>query len=215
MEITYLGHSAFLIKCGKVTVITDPFDESVGFPFKKIEANIVTVSHHHYDHDATSLISGEPLILDMAGEYEKDEVRITGWETFHDESNGSERGKNIVFKIEYSGVSVLHLGDLGHLLTSDMIEEIGVVDVLLTPIGGVFTINSDLATKIVSKIEPSYVIPMHFRTSSHSESFAQMSTEESFLQKMGAATVVASESLKLTTSSEEKGDTQVILLQKA
>lgn len=214
MEITYLGHSAFMIKCGKVTVITDPFADSVGFPFKKTEANIVTVSHHHYDHDATSLIAGEPLILDMAGEYEKDEVRITGWETFHDESSGSERGKNIIFKIEYGGVSVLHLGDLGHLLSSDLIEEIGNVDVALVPVGGVFTINSDLASKIVSKIEPSYVIPMHYLTPSHSEGFAQMNTEESFLQKMGATAIVASESLKVASTSEEKGDTQVILLQK-
>ena len=210
MEIQYLGHASFLIKCGKIRLVTDPFNSEVGFDFPSTEASIVTVSHHHHDHDALGAIKGAPLVLDMAGEYEKEEVRITGWETFHDDSEGSERGKNVIFKIEYGGASVLHLGDLGHQLSSDLLEEIGSVDVLLVPVGGVYTINAEEATKIVRKIEPNIDIPMHFKTPAHSEKFETLSTEESFLQK-SAASISPIDSLKVVPG-QESDDTEVVLL---
>ncbi|MGB2731922.1 MAG: MBL fold metallo-hydrolase [Microgenomates group bacterium] len=163
MQLKYLGHSSFLIKSKDAKVVTDPFDpKAVGLKFPKQEADIVTMSHGHADHNHSAGVSAEALVVDWPGEYEKMGVRITGYSTFHDKEKGAQRGENIIYKIEADDISILHCGDLGHTLTDDLVEEIGDVDILLIPVGGHYTINSAEALSVVHKIEPAIVIPMHY-----------------------------------------------------
>jgi L-ascorbate metabolism protein UlaG (beta-lactamase superfamily) len=191
MEIKYLGHSSFLIKTKTAKIVTDPFDpEMVGLKFSKTEADIVTISHGHKDHNQFKNVSGingvSPLMIDMPGEFEKMGIRIFGFQTFHDKTNGSERGENIMYKFESEGMSLLHCGDLGKIPEESFLETIGEVDVLLVPVGGFYTIDSDEAVSLVKKIEPSIVIPMHYKTEKSSKDFSEKLTGVSeFTKKFG------------------------------
>jgi L-ascorbate metabolism protein UlaG (beta-lactamase superfamily) len=184
MEIKYLGHSSFLIKTKDAKVVMDPFDpKSVGLKFSKQEADVVTISHAHKDHFFTELIEGEPLILTWPGQFEKKGVRIWGFGSFHDKVEGKERGENVLYKIESEGVSILHCGDLGAVLTDVQIDEIGDVDVLLVPVGGKYSLTADEAINLIKKLEPAIVIPMHYgRPGLLIEGLAPL---EEFLKKIG------------------------------
>jgi len=167
MEIKYLGHSSFLIKTKTAKIVTDPFDPGmVGIKFPKTEANIVAISHNHKDHNQFKNVSGingvDPLTIDMPGEFEKLGVRIFGFQSFHDKTQGSERGENILYKFESEGISVLHCGDLGVIPEESFLETIGEIDILLVPVGGIYTIDSEEAFQLVKKVEPAIVIPMHY-----------------------------------------------------
>jgi len=166
MKIRWLGHASFLLQAedGK-RIITDPFDTSVGYPVKENEADIVTVSHDHFDHNYISAIKGNPQVIRSAGEHNIAGVIIKGLSAFHDASKGSQRGKNIIFSIAIDGMNVVHLGDLGHTLDEAELKEIGKVDILLIPVGGFFTINFADADEVVRQIKPRIAIPMHYKTS--------------------------------------------------
>lgn len=169
MEIKFLGQSCFQIKGKKVTIVTDPFDpEAVGLKLPRLSAEIVTVSHHHSDHNNFSAISGtpqksQPFVVDGPGEYEISEVRIIGITSFHDKQQGKNRGKNTIYNIELEGLRITHLGDLGHKLTEEQIEEIGSTDILLIPVGGTYTLGPEEAAEVVSQLSPSIIIPMHYQ----------------------------------------------------
>jgi len=164
MDITYLGHSSFKVGTKTATLVTDPFDSKmVGLKYSGVTAEIVTVSHAHPDHNAVDRVSGVKKIIEGPGEYEVSGISVMGYSTFHDNKNGEERGKNTIYVIEAEGLRIVHLGDLGHVLSDDLIDEIGDVDVLMMPVGGFYTIGPKEATEIVSKIEPYFVIPMHYR----------------------------------------------------
>ncbi len=203
MDIKYFGHSSFFIKSKDAKLVTDPFDSKmVGLKFARVEADIVTVSHHHADHDRTNLVNGDALIIDMPGEYEKKGLRVFGYQTYHDKQKGAERGENLAFKIEGETISVLHCGDLGLVWEDSFIDQLGEVDVLLVPVGGFYTIDSDEAVELVKKIEPSIVIPMHYNNSKlNQQVFDKLSPVDDFLKKIGAEnlTPVA----KLTVKKEE------------
>lgn len=191
MDIKYLGHSSFFIKTKNAKIVTDPFSpESTGLKFAKTEADIVTISHDHGDHNYVDGIKGEPLVLSWPGEFEKMQVRVTGYASFHDSKEGEERGPNVMYKFEDNDISLLHCGDLGHSLTDAVIEEIGTVDVLMIPVGGFYTIDAKQAAKVVSQIEPSIVIPMHYNQDGlNQEIFANMTDVQAFLKEMGAEDV--------------------------
>jgi len=167
MEIYHLGHASFKIRGRQATLVTDPFSpEMTGLKFPKVEADIVTVSHQHEDHNAISnlksQISNGPLIISGPGEYESRGVKILGISTFHDSSQGSERGKNTVYQIKMDGLTLVHLGDLGEKLTTEQVETLNGVDILMVPVGGVYTIDSKGAVQVVGQLEPRIVIPMHY-----------------------------------------------------
>ncbi|MBI2954498.1 MAG: MBL fold metallo-hydrolase [Chloroflexi bacterium] len=164
MEITWLGHSCFRIKSKEATIVTDPYDRSVGYQMGKVSADIVTVSHGHSDHNYVAAIGGEPKIVAAPGEYEIKGVLITGIQTAHDAEGGKKRGKNSVYLIETEDMVVCHLGDLGHIPTPDQVEEMSNVDILMVPVGGNYTISADQAPEVISLIEPKIVIPMHYKT---------------------------------------------------
>lgn len=191
MEIKYLGRSSFLIKTKTAKLVTDPFNpEMIGLKFPKTEADIVTVSHQHQDHNQVKNISGingvNPLIIDMPGEFEKMGVRIFGFQSFHDKTSGSERGENILYKIEAEGLSVLHCGDLGVVPEESFLEAIGEVDILLVPVGGFYTIDAEEAFQLVKKVEPLIVVPMHYNSGKSSKKEeSQLAEVSEFTKKFG------------------------------
>lgn len=202
MEITKLGHSSFKLKGKKVTVVTDPFDsEMVGIKFPKVEANIVTISHSHKDHSSRESVLGTPTIIDGPGEYEIAEVFIRGISSYHDNEGGVKRGKNIIYRIEIDGLVLAHLGDLGHKLTDDQVDQLGNVDILMVPVGGVYTIGPIQAAEVVAQIEPNIVLPMHyFEDYLKKDAFGQLEKVDKFFSQIGREKVVAP---KLTISPEK------------
>ncbi len=167
MHLTWLGHSCFKIqdKIGPegITIITDPFDKSIGLKPPRLEAQIVTVSHGHYDHNNVAAIKGKPFVVNQAGEYDIKGISIIGVESYHDDKQGAERGKNIIFWLEVDGISIVHLGDLGAVLTEKQIAHIPRVDILLIPVGGKYTIGPRQAVEVVHQLEPRLIIPMHYK----------------------------------------------------
>ncbi len=165
LQIRWHGHSCFEIT-NEVTVITDPHDgKSIGIPAPSAKADIILVSHNHYDHD-----SGVKLVEKEDSKVVTDErkrnisnVQIEGVPVFHDESHGMKRGKNIIYKFTLDGINFCHLGDLGHDLEEETLNKIGQVDILFIPVGGTFTIDAEKACKIINKIKPKIAIPMHYK----------------------------------------------------
>jgi L-ascorbate metabolism protein UlaG (beta-lactamase superfamily) len=168
MEIKHIGHSCFEIKSKNVTIVTDPYSEDVGLKLPKLKADIVTVSHDHFDHNNSSAVDGvsaekKPFVINNPGGYEIQGVLIEGISTFHDGEEGKKRGVNTVYDIKLEGITFCHLGDLGADLTEEQIEELDGVDVLFVPVGGSdVTLDAEGAVKIVNKIEPRIIIPMHY-----------------------------------------------------
>ncbi|HHU49663.1 MAG: MBL fold metallo-hydrolase [Caldicoprobacterales bacterium] len=165
MKIKWLGHSCFLITSSAgVRILTDPFDSTVGYKVPEVEADIVTTSHDHYDHNYVKAVKGEFVHLHTAGQHNVKGIEITGVDTFHDEAGGSKRGNNIVFTFLVDGIKICHLGDLGHILTDGQLEQIGQTDILLLPVGGTYTIDYMQATELATIMNPRLVIPMHYKT---------------------------------------------------
>ncbi len=142
----------------------DPFDETLGYRVPRIRAEIVTVSHNHFDHDAPRMVKGLHPVL--KGEVERDihKIHFKGIKTYHDRKKGKLRGENTVFIIETDGFRIVHLGDLGHTLAEDLRDKIGRVDVLFLPIGGVYTIEPQEAKIVMEELSPRITIPMHYFT---------------------------------------------------
>jgi len=186
MTLKYLGHAAFLIKSKDGKAVTDPFDPSIGLKFPTTEADIVTISHGHQDHNYLKGISGEPLVIDYPGEFEKKGIRVTGYKSYHDKKKGEERGENIMYKIDADEINILHCGDLGAVPDDDLIDQVGEVDILLVPVGGSFTIGAEEAVSLIKKIEPQIVVPMHYNREGLNEKvFSELSPVDDFLKKMG------------------------------
>lgn len=211
MDIKYIGHSSFFIKTKNSRIVTDPFDPKIGLKFPKQEADTVTISHHHSDHDFLGQIAGDPLVLDWPGEFEKQQVRISGFSSFHDKKKGEERGPNILYKIEGDGVSVLHCGDLGVVPDDTFLEQIGTVNVLLVPVGGFYTIDANDAVELIKKVEPSIVIPMHFnRPELDKTVFEKVAPLDDFLKKIGAED--AERTTKLTLKEGDFGEEMKVMV---
>jgi L-ascorbate metabolism protein UlaG (beta-lactamase superfamily) len=187
MEISYLGHSSFKIKGKSASVICDPFDpKTVGLKFASNEADIITISHAHEDHNKISSIKDVKKVISGPGEYEIMGISILGFPSYHDNKSGEERGKNIIFVFEVDGVRIAHLGDLGHELSEKIIEDMGYIDILILPVGGEYTIGPDGATKIVQAVEPSIVIPMHYQVPGlNPATFAKLKSVDGFLKDVG------------------------------
>ncbi|MBL7155343.1 MAG: MBL fold metallo-hydrolase [Candidatus Portnoybacteria bacterium] len=185
MTISWYGLSCFKItnQGGHLTIITDPFNKSFGLKPPRGSADIVTVSHEHDDHNNVKAISGSPFIINNPGEYEIKGIRIIGCSSFHDKKQGQERGLNTIYLIKIDKIRICHLGDLGQeRLTDEQLETIGQVDILIIPIGGLYTIEASEAVKVAKQIEPSLIIPMHYKLPGLKLKFAGVGD---FLKEMG------------------------------
>lgn len=164
MNVKWLGHSSFLVTSeGGVKIITDPYATGMGINYGEIKeaADIVVVSHDHPDHANTKL-PGSPQVV--KGTTEAKGINFTGIAAYHDDTKGSQRGPNTIICFEVDGIRLCHLGDLGHQLSDEQVAAIGEVEVLMIPIGGVFTIDPAGATKVIERLKPQVVIPMHYST---------------------------------------------------
>ena len=166
MKIEYLGHSCFkLTESTGTTIITDPYSDEIGIQLPKgLTADAVTISHAHYDHDNVGAIEGKPTIFRVDGFYELPGVEITGIKSYHDTEEGAKRGENVIFKFRMDGMDICHLGDLGEDCSAELIEMLLPVNILLIPVGGTYTLDSEQAKEYVDRIMPDIVIPMHYRS---------------------------------------------------
>ena len=166
MTIEYLGHSCFkLTESTGTSIVCDPYsEEMVGYSMPQVQADAITVSHHHGDHDCVGNVKGSPVVIDKESSFDLPGVEINSIKSFHDASRGKKRGENVIFKFRMDGIDVCHLGDLGEKCSSDLIETLLPVNVLLIPVGGTYTIDAEMAKEYVDRIMPDIVIPMHYRT---------------------------------------------------
>lgn len=165
MKIKWLGHSCFLLEESTGTkVVTDPYSCEVGHKMPSVEANAVTVSHNHKDHNNISAVGGNPEIISSVGAFEVGGIHIYSIPSFHDDSGGKIRGSNLIFKFRLDGVEICHLGDIGQECSAKILDAIGSTDVLILPVGGTYTIDAKTAKDYVDKIMPDIVIPMHYKT---------------------------------------------------
>ena len=191
MDIYWLGQACFKLKGKTITVIIDPYDsEFTGLKLPKdLTSEIVLSSHDHHDHNNTQAVSKSssgtpPMEFSEPGEYEVGGVVVTGIDSFHDNSQGSQRGKNIIFHMLFDNLNIVHLGDLGQgKLTEAQITQIGETDILLIPVGSVYTIDAKAAAEIVSQLEPKIIIPMHYKVEGLK---FELEGVENFLKEMGA-----------------------------
>lgn len=216
MKIIWHGQSLFEVitlpkQNGEIKIVIDPFDESLGLRVPKLNADILLTSHQHYDHSNIKAVSGEPFLIDGPGEYEVKGTYIKGISAFHDDSLGKERGKITIFTIETEEMKICHLSDFGQKeLTEKQLEEIGEVNILMIPVGGVYTISAREAAAIIKQIEPQIVIPMHYKIPEIKEKLEDL---DKFLKVMG---VKSSEHLeKLSIKKKDlavEGETKIIVL---
>lgn len=173
MELRYFGHAMFSLSAGGATIVIDPFNDDLGYPKPDVAPDAVVISHEHSDHNNVGLVRGRPKVLRGLAEDGKTwatldarvgPMRIVGVPAYHDGEEGRARGKNTVTVIEVEGMRVVHLGDLGHLLSQEQRRAIGAVDVLLIPVGGHFTIGPAEADQVVAQLTTRVVIPMHYKT---------------------------------------------------
>lgn len=213
MLISYLGHSCFKLqdKIGPegVVVVTDPFDKSLGLKIPNFEADIVTLSHEHPNHSNSAALRSDPFVVDAPGEYEIKGVMAQGIKTFHDEKSGAERGANIVFRIEIDGIAIGHLGDLGHVLSDEELEQLGVIDILLVPVGGKYTLETKKVIEVINQIEPRIVIPMHYKLPGAK---SDLEGPEKFIKELGVEPKLE-EKLKLSKKDLPQEGMSLIVLE--
>ena len=165
MLLKWHGHSCFSVVSKERTLLIDPFDEGVGYPLPAVRPSIIVESHQHHDHNSHDRYAGEYVLINRTGKTQAHGFSIEGYPTFHDEFGGKKRGPNIVFEIiTPDGFRIVHCGDLGHRLTEELSSRLEGPDVLLIPVGGVYTIDAAVAREITRRIGPSFVVPMHYKT---------------------------------------------------
>jgi len=169
MNINWYGQSCFQVsssqgKNNHVSIVIDPFDETTGLRVPKLQADIVLVTHEHSDHNNVKAVSGEPFIIEGPGEYDIKGSFIQGISGYHDNAQGAQRGSITIYTIETEGMRLCHLSDLGQKeLSPSQLDKIGDIDILMIPIGGIYTIDAAEAVKIMAQIEPRVIIPMHYK----------------------------------------------------
>lgn len=212
MIITWQGHSCFKIqdKIGPdgVTVITDPFSKEVGLKVPNCEADIVTISHDHYDHNNSAALRGQPLIINCAGEYDYKGILVEGIDSFHDDKEGKECGLNVIYRFEVEDISIVHLGDLGSPLDNGQLEKLAGTDILLIPVGGKYTLDAKKAVEVISQIEPRIVIPMHYKIK---DLKIDIDPVDKFIKEIGVEPTYE-EKLKISKKDLPQEDMELVIL---
>ena len=169
MHIIWHGQSCFQMIIGSskgepVSILIDPFPAAIGLRAPSLSADLLLISHEHQDHNNRKAVRGTSFLIEGPGEYEIKGIFVQGISSFHDAQEGKERGLNTIYAIEAEGLRICHLGDLGQkALTDEQLEKIGDVDILMVPVGGVYTISAKEAAQVISQVEPRLEIPMHYQ----------------------------------------------------
>ena len=206
MKIQWLGHSSFRI-VGSKTVVTDPYG-GIGLAFPEVRADIVTVSHGHFDHNAVESVGGEPAVVDDAGMHKIADVTIKGYNTAHDDVQGAKRGGNIIYLITMDGYTIAHLGDLGCMPDHSVLGALEGVDELLIPVGGTYTLDAAGACETVGLLKPRIVVPMHYQTSALA---FPLDPVEPFLTGLSGWTIHRLQQSECTITRETLGTPRVLV----
>jgi L-ascorbate metabolism protein UlaG (beta-lactamase superfamily) len=213
MEISWLGHSCFQLRGKNIILITDPFTPQQGSSqgeasrLGKLNTSIVTISHNHPGHNNVNGVSGNPRIIRGPGEYEINDVLITGVASYHDDKHGKEYGRNTIYIIHIDELTICHLGDLGHTLHEEQLEEVADADILFVPISGGHSLNATQAAEVISQVEPHIVVPMHYHITA-GEASPALAT---FCREMGVEAINPQPKLTVTRNSLPT-EMQVVLL---
>jgi len=211
MIINWLGLSAFKIQTKDAILAIDPYDK-IGLKMSKFQADILLVSHEHEGHNNTAAIKGTPFLISGPGEYEVKNIFIYGIPAFHDNKEGTEKGRITMYLIEAEGIKISFLSDIGQdNLTEAQLELLGGADILLIPVGGINTINGFSAVKIISQIQPRIVIPMHYKIPGLN---LKLEDVGKFLKEFGVAQPEKLDKLKITKKDLPQEETKVIILNK-
>ncbi len=209
MEIVWYGLNSFrLSERNMASVVTDPYDPGVGLILSRSRADIVTISRDDPQCGYTRGVRGPFRVLNTPGEYEIGGVFVTAISTYADKKKGAARGLNIVFHFDYDGLTLCHLGHLGHVPTQAQVEALGTVDVLLVPVGGGSGLTPALASEVISLLEPAIVIPMRYKTPGLKLS---LGTLNRFLKQMGLEKVKPQDSLKISRRALPS-ETEIVIL---
>ena len=208
MEITWYGHACFRLKDRTATVLTDPYDKSLGLSLPRPRADIVTVSHDAPHHNAVHNVKPAFKVIDGPGEYEIGGTFVTGVQ-LHPPKNSSTSAKNKVYVIYMENLAICHLGDLSHIPTQSQVEGLGNIDILLVPVGGHNALNAAQAAEVISLIEPYIVIPMHYSLPGLT---IDLDPASKFLKEMGVAKADPESTFKITKSTLPE-ETQIVLLE--
>jgi len=212
MIISWQGHSCFKIqdKIGAegVTLVTDPFSKNIGLKVPNFEADIITVSHDHHDHNNVSALRANPFVINLPGEYDIKGVLVEGIQSNHDDQGGKKLGNNIIFRIEMEDISIVHLGDLGDVLNTKQLEKLNGTDILLIPVGGKYTLDAKKAVEVIGQIEPRIVIPMHYKTK---DLKIDLNDLEPFIKELGLKPIYE-EKLKISKKDLPAEDTELVIL---
>jgi len=208
LDVTWLGHGCFRLRGRSAAVVTDPFPPAIGLKLPKLDADLVTISHEHENHNYTQVMR-DSYEIRGPGEYEVAGVSVIGVPTFHDAQKGAKHGRNTVYLIEIDDVRVCHLGDLGHALDDAEAEAISAPDVLLVPVGGHTSINAAQAAEIVRQLEPRYVVPMHYAIPGLK---LELDPLDRFLKEMAVTASEPQPKLSVQASSGEY-ETKVVVLE--
>lgn len=211
MKITWFGHSCFRISDRRMTsVVCDPYDnKEVGYVPLKLKADIVTVSHDSPRHKNLKVVNGDPYVITGPGEYEIGGVFVTGLRTEKRKVNNQGNPNNILYLINYFGITIVHLGDMIQVPTQSEVESIGPVHVALVPVGGGDGLNAAKASEVISLFEPNIVVPMHYSTSA---SKTNLDPIGKFLKVMGLSTVETLPVLKVAKPESLPDETQIVVL---
>ncbi len=189
MNIQYYGHSCFKITtkpAGRgqedVNIFLDPFNKEIGLRPPQGQADLVLVSHDHFDHNNVEALKGDPAVINIPGEYSVKGINIVGIDSLHDDKQGQVRGHNTIFIFETEDMRIAHLGDLGTDLNEKQLEELDGIDILMIPVGGNYTIDYKKAIETIKKVEPKMIIPMHYKMSGTT---ADIDDEKKFCNEIG------------------------------
>lgn len=208
MKITWIGHSSFLIENSEgKKLLTDPFDDTIGYSVYRGSCDIVTISHHHFDHDYTKEIKGKYELIDKTGGCNVNGIEIIGIPSYHDKVKGAKRGKNIIFIFEIDNYRICHLGDLGYVISKDEACRIGNIDVLFVPVGGNFTIDGKEAAEVTKLIKPHIVIPMHYKTT---QLKMELDGAETFIKYMGNSEKIGDSEIKMNEKLDEYNRVKIL-----
>lgn len=209
MDISWYGHSCFrLSQRNYATIVTDPFNAKViGYSPIKLKADIVTISHATPGHNYLDGVEFQHA-LTRPGEYEIGGVFVIAAPMYNTSAENTRY--NIVYVMDFEGLTVAHLGDLDHVPSQSEVDALGQVDIALVPVGGGGALNASQAAEVISLLEPSYVIPMHYKTP---QTTLELDTLERFLKEMGISHVEQTlDTFKINPGSELPEQTQVVVL---
>ena len=212
MDLTWYGLSCFRMKeRGLATAVTDPYDPSLGLPKLELKADLVTVSHDAAGHNYVKAVKGQRLRISGPGEYEVGGVFVTGIPMAASTEGKNGKATNTLYVLDFDGLTVAHLGDLAYVPSQSQIENLGPVDLALVPVGGGGALSPAEAAEVISLIEPSLVVPMHYKTGKEKVKLGQVTK---FLSEMGVGKQEPLDRLKVTKSGLSD-QTQVVVLEPA